>query len=372
MCWPLSALTIVYFETITGNYALAFAIFSIEAFTQTFGEIPTGILSDIMGRRYTMIAGSFSMFFGSLCFALAGTFHSTGLLMIGGVLWGLSNAFRSGTDEALIHDTMTELRKRHKYDIVFSKSHIFRQLGGATSSVVAISVLYFYPLSVLAWISVIPDFTQSIISLLLVEPKINVTKGSNPLVHLRNAIKNIRHNGYLKKVALLVCCNKAIDITSYRMESTYFNHLIPTWLVNAVILIRQACGAISFSIAPLIRKIGFLKIVIVSIFGNILFRVIGLILNNILSPFVMVLQNLFLGTANTSESALLQKEFSDKERATMGSLVSLFEGIIKAISYYVFGFIADIAGIYVAIVLLIAAKGLIGTGYTLLARRKSA
>lgn len=369
MCWPLSALAIVYFETITQSYALAFGIFSIATITQTLFEIPTGIISDRVGRRMSMILSALLILLSFLSFAIAGNYNSSFLLVLGGFLWGISDSFMSGTDEALIFDTMSELRKKHKYDIVFAKSRIFHQLGGATSSLIAIFILYFYSLHFLAWVSVLPAFAQFICSLFFVEPQINSTKEINSFEHLRAAWQNIKNNKKLQKIAFATTLNKAISMTSYRLEGVYFRGLISEWMVNLAVLIRQLLGALSYHISTYLRKFGFFNMIIFSTLGNVLMRALGLIINNTLSPFIMVLQNLFIGTATTAESSLLQKEYSDSQRATMGSLVSLFGGIIMAISYYLFGIIADIFSIYTTVALLILAKLLIGGYYYLSFRR---
>lgn len=369
-CWPLSALAIVYFQSITNSYALALGIFSIATITQALMEVPTGIVSDRVGRRMTMIAAAFFTFCSFASFALAGNFKSYLLLVLGALLWGVWASFRSGTDEAFIYDTMQELRKQHKYDIVYSKSKIFHRLGGAMASVIAICVLYFYSLHVLAWISVIPAAIQLISSFFFVEPKINTTKDVNSWEHLKHALRNIKSNKKLQKVSALVCCNRALNMTAYRIESAYFSKLIAKWLVDLVILLRELWGAISFYIAPIVRKFGFLKILIYSIFGNVLFRTVGVILNNAISPFIISLYGLCLGTTETAESTLMQKEFSSAQRATMGSLISVFGGLIMALSYYIFGLIADAYGLYWTICLLIFSRLCIGLQYIAIAKQQ--
>ena len=371
MCWPLSALAIVYFESITKSYALALGVFSFATITQTLFEIPTGIISDRVGRRMSIILSSLLILLSFLSFAIAGNYDSSILLFLGGFLWGISDSFISGTDEALIYDTMIELRKKHKYDIVFAKSHIFHQLGGATSSIIAIVVLYYTSLSFLAWVSVFPALMQLICSFFFVEPQITSYKAINSWEHMKIAWKNIKDNKKLQKIAFATSFNKAVDMTAYRLEGVYFNGLIKEWMVNAVILIRQLLGALSYHISTYLRKIGFFNMIIFSTLGNIITRTVGLIINNTLSPFIMVLQNLFLGSSVTAESTLLQNEYSDSQRATMGSFVSLFAGIIMAISYYLFGVVADFFNIYIAIALLILTKLLIGCYYYIIFNKYS-
>ena len=53
--WPLSVLAIVLFQKITGSYAFALGVFAISTVAQSIAEVPTGIISDKLGRRKTMI-----------------------------------------------------------------------------------------------------------------------------------------------------------------------------------------------------------------------------------------------------------------------------------------------------------------------------
>ena len=101
--WPLSTLAIIYFQQITQSYALAMLVWSISNLTQTFGEIPTGIYSDKIGRRKTLILASASILICFLLWALAGQFQQSLFLFIGAVFWGLSDSFLSGTNEALMY-----------------------------------------------------------------------------------------------------------------------------------------------------------------------------------------------------------------------------------------------------------------------------
>ena len=367
-CMPIAALIIVYFQSITKSYATALSIFSIATIIQVLGEVPTGMLSDRVGRRMTMIAVAFCSVLAFLCFALAGHFGSY-FLFIGAFLWGTADAFVSGTDEALIYDTMQELRKPDKYDIVFSKSKSFSPLGSAAGSLIAICIVYFYSLQVLAWVTVIPAVVELIVCCCFVEPTVNSTRDVNSWEHLKHAWRNIKGNTKLQKVSLLVCVNKAVNMTSWRLEGVYFSQLIAKWLVDFVMILRHLYGSISYSISPFFRKFGFFRMIIFSTFGNALVRTIGMIINNAVSPFIFSLYGLFIGTTETAESALLQKEFSTAQRATMGSLISVLGGLIMALCYYVFGVIADVWSVYTALILLIIIRLCIGLCYTRLVRR---
>ena len=127
--WPLAALAIVFFQKITGSYAFALGVFSIVNIVQSIAEVPTGIISDKIGRKKTMALSSALTALAYIIFALAGTFAYKYLLILGAVIWAIADAFASGTDDALMYETMEELRKADKYDIIYARSKTFDQIG---------------------------------------------------------------------------------------------------------------------------------------------------------------------------------------------------------------------------------------------------
>ena len=91
--------------------------------------------------------------FGLLLFSIAGNLMMSSLLFIGAVSRGIADAFESGTSEALLYETMRELGKENEYDLVFSRSKMFGQIGLAAGAVIAAVITYFYSLNTLAWVS---------------------------------------------------------------------------------------------------------------------------------------------------------------------------------------------------------------------------
>lgn len=366
--WPLSAVAIIYFERITGNYALASLVFSVYVLTQSLAELPTGIVSDKWSRRKTMIMSGVFLILSGLGFALAGSFNNLFLLFAGAVCWGIGDAFNSGTDEALMFETMKDLRKHGKYDIVFSSAKIWRYLGAACATIIAVPTIYFLGLVALAWVSLLPALAQLVTSSYFVEPKNYKKNSSGSFKHFGTAFKNFLKNKNLQKIALAQVMNHAWGETQYRLNSAYYNLFVPVWAVDIVVFIYRICSSIGFYAAISLRKIGLLKMAFVSSTFKFITVGFGLLLNNIASPFIMASSSLATGGEHSAESALLQKEFSDSERATMRSIVAIFGGVATAISFYIFGILADTCSVYAALLILLAYKGIIIVYYWVLQR----
>ena len=361
--WPLAALAIVFFQKITGSYAFALGVFSIVNIAQSVAEVPTGVISDKIGRRKTMILSSALTALAYIIFALAGTFAYKYLLILGAVIWAVADAFASGTDDALMYETMEELNKADEYDIVYARSKTFDQIGMGMGALIAAVVTYFYSLATLAWVSVAFSVVPIVVCLHFVEPKIHNGEDCTSMKHFIIAIKAFLQNKKLRMLSTIQMLSRGISFAGHRFEGAYFNMLIPTWAVNIARIIKQTCGAISFYIAPYFRKFGFYRILVASTIGMTIIKTTAVVLNNFATPFIQSCVNIFWGTTSTAESALLQKELSPKQRATMGSIVSLLGGILSAVIYVLVGVVADTTSVWFAVVALIASNLFISAGY---------
>jgi len=67
-------IAIIYFARVSGSYALGMSIFSITMISSALFEIPTGIFSDKIGRKKTVILGALLAVLYSLFYALGQSF----------------------------------------------------------------------------------------------------------------------------------------------------------------------------------------------------------------------------------------------------------------------------------------------------------
>ncbi|MCL2439619.1 MAG: MFS transporter [Alphaproteobacteria bacterium] len=366
--WPVGAVMIIYFESITQSYATASLVFSVYMLTQALSEIPVGIISDRWSRKKTMLAcGVFSISF-ALCLVIAGSMQSTALLFAGALCWGLAEAFGTGTDEALMYETMKDLKKRGKYDVVFSGVRAWGYAGAAASTIAAVPLYYFFGLGSLAIASIVPAAAQFITYLFYTEPKSYRPSGANSLKHIIAALKNFKRDK-IRALAAAQTMNYSWNETQYRINSAYYGLFMPTWAVNIVVFVYHMLTSFGFYIAIRLRRIGLLKMALASNVFKSITTAAGLVLNNSASPFVLTSAALGTGGEHSAESALLQREFSDHQRATMRSIVAIFGGVLSALAFWFFGLLADVYSVYAALVGLLVYKVIISLYYWWLMRK---
>ena len=99
---PYGPIAILYFVQVSGSYALGMSVWSVASLAQSLFEVPTGVFSDMIGRKKTMMCGAVASVLSLFMYAIGGSYIA---LLAGGVFEGLARAFYSGNNDAFLHDT---------------------------------------------------------------------------------------------------------------------------------------------------------------------------------------------------------------------------------------------------------------------------
>lgn len=111
---------------------------SISAAIVIAGEIPTGYIGDRIGRRNSLLVGSVLLAVSLSGFVVAQTFASFAVLWI---LWGLGQAFRSGSGDAWLYDTLKQQLREDQYTRIRGRGESVNLWVSAATMLVA-GVLY--------------------------------------------------------------------------------------------------------------------------------------------------------------------------------------------------------------------------------------
>lgn len=341
--WLFSPLAVVYFDQVTHSYAMAMLAFSLVNISQSLAEIPCGMFSDRISRKMTLMLGALFMCVNMILWAMAGFLGAAWLLFAGSVLRGIGLALKSGTDTAMIYESLQEIKKSKLFNQIIANVLSFYQLGALIAAFAATFVTYYFSLQFLVYLAVVPYAANLIVTALLVNPKSRFERGLSPKEQLKKSLLVFVKNKKLRRYALLQSFNNSILVSAYRFEPSYYEQLVPIYYVNVARLLQNAMGWISFQLVALFNKVGLFKLFCYSVFGNSIVKIIGLIMNNPITPFFCSLQNLFYGVNSASATTLLQQQYSPSLRATMASVVGLFGNIIMAILGFLFGWAADVS-----------------------------
>lgn len=339
---------IIYLSQITGSFALAMSIFSAVTISAALFEVPTGVFSDLLGRRGTVILGSAFGILAGLSYALG---FSYWVLLLGGLFEGISRSFFSGNNDALLYESIDSNKREHEYPHLLGKTSSMFQLALAISAAIG-GFLAQNSLSLVVWLSVIPQFLCFVLSFWIIEPKVHYQKSTNIYSHLKEAIVLFVKNPKLRWLTIADMIGFGVGESAWLFKSAFVKLFWPFWAIGIAQTLANAGAFISFYFSgKLIKKFSELKLLI---FGEVLSRVIGFIaygFPTIFSPALTTTTSLFYGVGQTSKSTLLQKEFTDHQRASMASLNSLALNIFLGIFAIILGAYADKFGPTSALVL---------------------
>lgn len=331
-------IAIIYFTKVSGSFALGMSIFSITMIASALFEIPTGVFSDKIGRRKTVMWGAAAAVAYSLFYAIGGTFW---IVAIGAIFEGLSRSFYSGNNDALLHDTLAESQNQNYFDEHLGKTSAMFQLALAISAVLG-GFLASWSFSLIMWLSVIPQIICLILSYQLIEPKIHGKESGNIFVHLKDAYRNFITNKKLRLLSISSISGYAFGEAGYEFQAAFYNTLWPVWAIGLAKTMSNLLATLSFHFSGrLIRRFNGLKVLIIDNIYNRVVNISAVAFPTVLSPFLMSSTSMFYGVTSVTKSSLMQKEFTNQQRATMGSLDSFAGSIFFGILAFALGFLAD-------------------------------
>jgi len=221
-------IAILYFAQVSGSFALGMSVYAISTISAAIFEIPTGIYSDLIGRRKTVILGTFF----AVLFAI---FYAIGLsywfLVIGAIFEGLSMAFYSGNNDALLYDVLYEQDKKDQYTEWLGKLSSWFQISLAISAVLG-GIIGNYSFALIMWISAVSQIISLFLSFFLIEPKIHSEKSGNLYLHLKDAFSNFVRNRKIRLVSITSMIIFGIGEAVYHFQAAFYKLLWPIWAIG--------------------------------------------------------------------------------------------------------------------------------------------
>jgi len=200
---------------------LLMSSFSISAFIM---EVPSGYISDLFGRKNTLLISALIKGIGFSLFPLAKDINT---LVIAEILLGIAVSLNSGTDVALIYDTCDQLADKFiAPGKVLGKSLSLITFGEGLSSLLAsILLIYHFTLNQLAIISAITSWIPLIITLTLKEP-IRKKMGHNHRENFKKIFTGMfKQSRILNLIILMSIFSSTGTLLSVWMYQKYWDQL---------------------------------------------------------------------------------------------------------------------------------------------------
>lgn len=326
---------------------MGMSVFSIVFISSALFEIPTGIFSDKIGRKKTVVLGTLATISGLVFYAVG---QSAIILYVGAIIEGLGRSLYSGNNEALLHATLKESHQENEYHVFLGKTNSMFQIASAIASIAG-GILAYWSFQLVMWVSVIPAIICFILAIQMSEPKIILKETGNVYTHLFESLRKFRENKKLRLLSIARMIDFGMGDASFEFQAAFYSLVWPTWALGIARTIANVLAATSFYFSgKVIDRFSAIKMLLTESICGPLVKIFAALVITPLSPILMASMSFFYGFGNVAGDALQQKEFTDEQRATMSSFASLGGSLILAVSSFGLGSLADRYGVITALV----------------------
>lgn len=334
---PILAL---YFEKSLFSVTNVAIIFAVGAMAFAVFEMPTGAIADLFGRKKTIIAAN-------IISILALVFLYIGGSMIIFIFYAIINAFArslaSGTDSALIYDTLKDEHKEHSYKKVVGTYHALWPIGASIGAIIG-GHLAKVSLSFPILITFIPLLIATGLTFFLKEPDYEKEDHRNVFRHMINSLKIIINNKQLVILMIGGFILMAFGETIHVLGPLFFKFKeisieLFGWITALIFGFSSLGHYISYRVS---EKLGNKRTLVLAVICSPLLLLLATLSLKYTAIILFIIPALFFGLRNPIISHLINLEISSSKRATIISTSSFLGQLGLAIFAPVIGYFAEL------------------------------
>ena len=163
-------IVVLFFQSNGLNLREVMTINAIYSISVAFFEIPSGYFSDRLGRKNSIILGTLFITLQFLVYSWSFNFWT---MAIGAVIGGLGASFISGTDSAMLYDSLCILNREGDYLRWEGRTYAIGTFSEAVAAVIGGWIAYYYGLRYPIYVQVGISLVGVLTALTLVEPPIH-------------------------------------------------------------------------------------------------------------------------------------------------------------------------------------------------------
>lgn len=350
---------ILYFLLNNLNFTQIGILAAVMAITQISLEIPGGIFADTHGKKLSLMLHSV---FATLTMFFYFIGNSFVYFLIASVMYGIAGGFITGTRNALLYDSLTELNKASEFKKYNGRVLLYSHLINA-GILLMIPVIYNYN-SKLPFLIGITFFIISIVtSLFMIEPPIQKIHKKSFSSYYKRFFESLKEISVSKKLLLTLILSMIAAGFVY-MSSEFIQPLLrisglEIIYFGIIYALMRGITGLGGIVTHKIEKYFKLDYLLFIGAGIILISFVGFSYGVGLIIILAVLLIKFgEGFNRIVFEDEINKNIKSNNRTTILSVSSLSNSLLKALLIVIFGIVADIVGvqgmfIYVIILFLI-------------------
>lgn len=325
------------------NVTIIYAIITIGS---AILEVPTGVFSDLVGRRVTVIAARV-IDVVAVAFLAFGTqfWHFT----LYAVAVAFTGALASGNDDALVYDSLTESGEEEKYKKVSGTLALCTAVSVGIASLAG-GIVASDSLRLPAILTLIPFMLCIPIAFLLEEPASHRSTDLRFAAHARSALQSIGQSRTLFLLALVIILFDLIVEPVYQVLQIFYaeNGLSIAYFGIAYGIAMGLRSIGSYFSHDVTMKVGDGKAMTAAIVLSCILTLAAGHLGGWMAIACMMVLGAVLGVAHPILQHLLHAQVQTHHRATVVSIINLFSSLGLTILVPGIGVLADRFNIFFA------------------------
>ncbi|MCK5107550.1 MAG: MFS transporter [Nanoarchaeota archaeon] len=347
------------FGIIMGIYALVILLL----------EIPSGVFSDILGRKWSLLI-AYVLFLIELI--ILAFFNGFWPFLIAKILCGIAGSLVSGTQSALLYESLKKLKREKEYKKIFGKLHFITNIVKAC---VFIFGAYLFTLNPKypAFLSIPFTLFALILTFYLHEVFVPNKKLTikNQIKHMKEGLSYFIKNKYTKLITIHSSFLMMIPWIILSISSAYLEIIkIPIVLIGIFSFTGNVLQALGAKKAHYLEEKFGEKKTLSLLYGLSFAGVFPLIF---LIPYFGILSLLLVYPIRSLNIVIIDyymnRHIKETHRATILSIRNMFNKLVIAICFPIFGYITKISSMAEAFAFLFIVSG-IGFVYYLIYQGK--
>lgn len=288
-------------------------------------EIPSGVISDVFGRKYSLVCSKLMGMLSSLLMVVSKGLPGVCLALVFGAF---SYNFESGAREALAYDSLKIQGKEEGYLRYSAADMMIYRVGGASSSLLAgLSLALGYRIANL--LDAAMDFVCLILALRLKEVRIEpASSGENAGMRIARCVKEtigfLTEQAIARRIMLANAFAGAISILlSFFLQAQLPMAGLKHAYLGPALFVIGLGGALGARLSLRLAKMGYARLYALCLLGI----AGGFALGASGQPAAMILggftAGMFDDLLQVRTDALLNDQFPSSQRATLVSISSL-------------------------------------------------
>jgi MFS family permease len=335
----------LYLQSRGLNFLQINSIWAAIVGTMFFAEVPTGLIADKIGRKYSIIIALALQLLGEVLYIFA---HSYLAFILIAIVGGIGFSFASGCVEALVYDSLKvdgkESEMKRVSGLMVSAGELARMSAplAAALLITGVELSKFILLIVMTCVSVA---IALLVSLTLREPKLPYDHPeTSPLQLLKDGIQLLRSNQSLQRIVLLsLLATPFVNYLTNFYQPYFLQSHVPTIWLGLALSLASLLALLASKYAYLFeRRLGTKNAALIA---TLLPGLLYLLMAFVFHPVVSVVLFCFAYGSTSIQGPLFADyrnvHIESHNRATVLSLISMLSGFYVAVMGLIIGRIGD-------------------------------